>query len=46
MFGSTIPKEIRDHLKAKEGVEKAQAAAQINVVLNWFSELQQRVPVK
>jgi len=27
-------------------VEKAQAAAQINVVLNWFSELQQRVPVK
>ncbi|OLE89803.1 MAG: hypothetical protein AUG08_02695 [Acidobacteria bacterium 13_1_20CM_2_55_15] len=27
-------------------VEEAQAAAQINVVLNWFSELQQRVPVK
>jgi len=27
-------------------VEEAQAAAQINVVLNWLEELKQRVPVR
>ena len=36
--------EVSPMLKPSE--QQAQAATQINVVLNWFTELQQRVPVK
>ena len=33
-------------LMLKPSEQQGQAATQINVVLNWFTELQQRVPVK
>ena len=33
-------------VRAKEQQQQHTAATQINVVLNWFEELKQRVPVK
>jgi hypothetical protein len=33
-------------LMLKPSEQQGQAATQINVVLNWFTELQQRVPLK
>ena len=44
--GSDTSPDGQRFLMIKPSEQQAQAATQINVVLNWFEELKRRVPVK